>query len=349
MHGKRFFLHFARLLLASWLAASAAWGDPGKNDFGKREYDSNCASCHGALGKGDGPYRPFLKKSPSDLTLLAKENLDVFPYQRVYEVIDGRRDVPAHGGRDMPVWGSDYLKKSRSESFDVPYDAESYVRARISALIDYVSRLQQAGGGTAEQLCPGTPNVRVRPAGERGARAACAGATQASDFLAAQGFSVDESIQIVLVEVLPPDAGESAIGAYFKVDRRAYVLSYAAFAKRGDWSSLSTDLSLYESLVAHEIAHAIAADNFKAGSPSAPAQEYVAYVTMFATMAPGLRKRLLKRFPKPAYRGDWQMSTTIYLLDPLQFGARAYRHFLDPANGRRYLQEVLAGQALAEP
>lgn len=25
-------------------------------DLGKREYESNCAVCNGAIGKGDGPY-----------------------------------------------------------------------------------------------------------------------------------------------------------------------------------------------------------------------------------------------------------------------------------------------------
>ena len=67
-----------------------------KVDVGKREYDSNCASCHGARGKGDGPNKPFLTKSPSDLTVLAKNNGGVMPVARMYEVIEGGRDVPLH-------------------------------------------------------------------------------------------------------------------------------------------------------------------------------------------------------------------------------------------------------------
>ena len=34
------------------LAAVAA----DKPDWGKREFESNCAVCHGKSGKGDGPY-----------------------------------------------------------------------------------------------------------------------------------------------------------------------------------------------------------------------------------------------------------------------------------------------------
>jgi mono/diheme cytochrome c family protein len=123
-------------------AAGLAQGKPAKVDFGKREYDSNCAGCHGAKGKGDGEYRPYLTKSPDDLTGLSRANGGVFPYQRVYDVIDGRKAVPAHGGRDMPIWGADYLARAAGDYLDVPYDPEIYVRNRIMALIDYLERLQ---------------------------------------------------------------------------------------------------------------------------------------------------------------------------------------------------------------
>ena len=115
----------------------------GKFDFGKREFESNCASCHGVQGKGDGVLRPYLTKSPTDLTVLARRNNGVFPTQRVYEFIDGRQPIPLHGARDMPVWGKDYLAKSAQDWQDWPYDSEAYVRSRIIALVDYINRLQQ--------------------------------------------------------------------------------------------------------------------------------------------------------------------------------------------------------------
>ncbi|HEY7724485.1 MAG TPA: c-type cytochrome [Anaeromyxobacteraceae bacterium] len=113
-----------------------------RGDFGKREYDSKCAGCHGVKGKGDGVYKPFLTRSPSDLTTLAKANGGVFPYDAVYQVIDGRKGVPAHGPRDMPIWGADYLAAAAADYMDVPYDAEVYVRNRIMSLVDYLYRLQ---------------------------------------------------------------------------------------------------------------------------------------------------------------------------------------------------------------
>jgi mono/diheme cytochrome c family protein len=122
--------------------AGSAFAQERKFDFGKREYDSNCAGCHGIKGKGDGPYKPFLNKSPSDLTVLSKKNGGVFPMDRVYTIIDGRQAVAAHGPGDMPVWGREYSIKAGEAYFDVPYDYEAYVRGRILALAEYVNRLQ---------------------------------------------------------------------------------------------------------------------------------------------------------------------------------------------------------------
>lgn len=113
----------------------------GKVDFGKREYMQNCASCHGAGGKGDGAMRGYLTKSPTDLTTLAKRNHNVFPYLRVYQIIDGRKVIEAHG-RDMPVWGADYVTKSAQDWQDWPFDPEAYARTRIIALADYLDRIQ---------------------------------------------------------------------------------------------------------------------------------------------------------------------------------------------------------------
>jgi mono/diheme cytochrome c family protein len=112
-----------------------------KSGVGKIEYESNCVSCHGMDGKG-GAYVDFLKRTPLDLTQLSKMNGGVFPFQRVYNVIDGRQEVAGHGPRDMPIWGRDYQLKAGGDYVDVGYDPEAYVRGRILALIDYLHRLQ---------------------------------------------------------------------------------------------------------------------------------------------------------------------------------------------------------------
>lgn len=125
------------LVGASGLARAAD-----KLDIGKREYESNCAACHGLTGKADVSYAEILRTPIPNLTVLAKKNGGVFPFQRVYEVIDGREEIRAHGRRDMPIWGSDYNQKVAPEYDDYLTNREVYVRSRILALTEYIYRLQ---------------------------------------------------------------------------------------------------------------------------------------------------------------------------------------------------------------
>ena len=111
-------------------------------DFGKREYEQKCASCHGLTGKGDGYYKPYLSVAPTNLSVITKKNNGVFPVDYVVQSIDGRGAVKAHGPREMPIWGREYALTAGEYYGDAPYDANAFVRARILALIDYLNRLQ---------------------------------------------------------------------------------------------------------------------------------------------------------------------------------------------------------------
>jgi len=129
------------LFVASLAFCGASFAQQGATkDLGKREYDSNCASCHGADGKGNGPYNPYLKRSAPDLTTLAKRNGGVFPIARVYQTIEGAG--AEHGSSEMPIWGQDYKVKAGEYYMETPYDPEVFVRTRILALVDYLNRLQ---------------------------------------------------------------------------------------------------------------------------------------------------------------------------------------------------------------
>lgn len=111
-------------------------------DIGKIEYEAKCAACHGLKGKGDGPAAASLNRKPTDLSGLARSNNGVLPAARMFDVITGGVGVPVHGTRDMPVWGTAYRIQAAEYYVDVPYDPESYVRARVLTLIEYINRMQ---------------------------------------------------------------------------------------------------------------------------------------------------------------------------------------------------------------
>ena len=112
-------------------------------DLGKKEYDLQCAVCHGMDAKGDGVFNQVLKVVPPDLTVLSKKNGGVFPAERISGVIDGRVEIASHGPRDMPIWGTRYSVDAAKQFVDFPYGEETYIRARVLRLMDYLYRIQQ--------------------------------------------------------------------------------------------------------------------------------------------------------------------------------------------------------------
>lgn len=132
------------MLLGSALTLISTLASAQQANIGQREFEANCAVCHGISGKGDGPLSGYLTQKVADLTVLAKKNNGVFPFNEVYETIDGRRAVKGHGTRDMPAWGDEYDVKSRSYFMDyrAPYDVESFIRGRILALTAYIFQIQ---------------------------------------------------------------------------------------------------------------------------------------------------------------------------------------------------------------
>ncbi|MCG6862590.1 MAG: cytochrome c [Chromatiaceae bacterium] len=113
--------------------------------LGEAKYEADCAVCHGVTGKGDGPFAESLKKGVPSLTMLRRNNDGVFPFERVYELIDGRKEVPGHGTREMPIWGNRYAAESLKihDPFIGRWYAEQIIRTRILALVEYIASLQE--------------------------------------------------------------------------------------------------------------------------------------------------------------------------------------------------------------
>lgn len=113
----------------------------GEDPIGLTEYEIACMSCHGLDGKGDGPKARTLSTMPADLTLIAARNGGVFPARAIYDMIDGRGIIPAHGKRDMPVWGDRYRKTG--DPGEDAAEVDKRARALIEALVGYLETIQR--------------------------------------------------------------------------------------------------------------------------------------------------------------------------------------------------------------
>lgn len=148
---KRIFLTFATIAILSLLvAAQAAQTDTGKAAgstteirkvaapqtspiSGAANYKAYCAACHGVSGKGDGPAAPALKAPAADLTKLSAGNGGKFPMMHVQQIIR-QADVPAHGDKEMPVWGPVFRSMSSGN--------QSQVELRVNNLAKYIESIQ---------------------------------------------------------------------------------------------------------------------------------------------------------------------------------------------------------------
>ena len=101
---------------------------------GKEMYKAYCAVCHGIDGKGGGPAASALKVPPTDLTLLGKNNGGKYPALKVSSSIRNESDLPAHGSKEMPVWGTLFWSMSSGH--------EGEVQQRVGNLTKYIEFLQ---------------------------------------------------------------------------------------------------------------------------------------------------------------------------------------------------------------
>jgi mono/diheme cytochrome c family protein len=112
-------------------------------EIGMREYMQRCAACHGPRGSGDGPVATLLETPPPDLTLLAQRNDGVFPVDQVYQSIDGRREITAHGTSEMPLWGRYFSAEAVDRGASAGVDADQIVMGRILSIVYYLQAIQR--------------------------------------------------------------------------------------------------------------------------------------------------------------------------------------------------------------
>ena len=103
--------------------------------YGEDLFNFYCASCHGRDGKGHGPVAPALNVAIPDLTTLAARHGGQFPGAFVESFVTGNRAslVPAHGSKDMPVWGPVFQALEPSTTAN---------RVRIANIVAYIESIQ---------------------------------------------------------------------------------------------------------------------------------------------------------------------------------------------------------------
>ncbi len=119
------------------LAACAEVSMPDRTD-GAAFFATNCASCHGANGQGNGKLATGLPVPPADLTRLTRDNGGTFPAARALSYIYGD-PRNAHNVRVMPEFGG------AMEEDLVPVEIDGIMTPTprvLAGLLDYLKSIQ---------------------------------------------------------------------------------------------------------------------------------------------------------------------------------------------------------------
>jgi len=130
------------LLLVLAGVTPAAWPQDFSLYSGADLFQRFCASCHGKTADGEGVVAPVLQIRPPDLTEIAKRHGGEFPDNKIYQIIDGRVPIAAHGTRDMPVWGLEFW---RAQGYDIEAGRKTVLV--IDKLVEYLKSIQKPKRG----------------------------------------------------------------------------------------------------------------------------------------------------------------------------------------------------------
>lgn len=100
-------------------------------------FAENCAACHGAGGRGDGPWAKGLDPAPADLTRLSARGFD---RARILSAVDGYQRTGAPD-QQMPEFGA--LLEGDTVPLDVGDGRLTPVPRSLAALVLYIEAIQE--------------------------------------------------------------------------------------------------------------------------------------------------------------------------------------------------------------
>lgn len=132
----------ARIATAGLVFSAALPVQAQEIDIGRDSYERRCAVCHGLEGAGDAAVAELFAERPANLRKLAERNNGAFPFSQVYQSIDGRREIAAHGTTEMPIWGDIFAVEALPKTVHPGVTAQEIVQGRILALVYYIQTIQ---------------------------------------------------------------------------------------------------------------------------------------------------------------------------------------------------------------
>ena len=221
-------------------------------------------------------------------------------------------------------------------------------RKLLGAMLLWMLALGAAPAFSEALACP-DPRTRVEAESAALRDRVCARVEASRPLLSACGLEQSRPITLHVVREIATDLlGPSCLGSYACDEEEIRVLHPEALPQAvgadNPWARLSVD-ELFDSLVTHELAHALFAQSAQSGrTPAFVDQEYVAYAMQMASLEEAARARLLKAHPGPQTVDGLELNGIVALAAPTLFAAKAWRHFAQAENGCAFVGRLVRGE-----
>lgn len=205
-------------------------------------------------------------------------------------------------------------------------------------------------GLSAATLACSNPMFSVETSEPGMAAHICTVATAAAERLAACHIPQRDALKLHIVDRII-HADISLLGIYRPGDRALEVTSPAHLATvidPGHIYSLIPVLELFDSLIYHELTHALL-DQRSAGQIQRYANhEYMAYSIQMEALSPASRQMIIGAAGGASQISSEQLNSFIALAEPITFAAWSWQHFSEPQNGCDFFKQLITGTTSLE-
>ena len=230
----------------------------------------------------------------------------------------------------------------------------SFFRAILLSLPCFFPLLAFGGGkpNPGEEQCSNR-SLNIDVSAETGGFAAkrlCKPASWALDQMDHCGFAIKEKLTVEVVEDLRHPFGTPVVGKSDSAEFSVQVASPSQCRQlaREEIALAEVDFhALYESIVVHEVIHAVLwqqPDHTQNESISEIAAEYVAYAFQLLSLPEADRQNLLTAFPRAPPRDLGPFNFMALQLSPLRFATNAYRHLMSVDDRCELLRKIVTGE-----
>ncbi|MBV1867453.1 MAG: hypothetical protein KUG69_06055, partial [Marinosulfonomonas sp.] len=174
----------------------------------------------------------------------------------------------------------------------------------------------------------------------------CAEAVAAAERLAACNIPQRFAINLQVVDRIA-HAEEICLGSYMPGEKVLKITSPNQFSAVIDpdniFSQIPT-LELFDSLIVHELTHALVDQQPYKGKQCLENQEYMAYAMQLEAMSPASRKILIDAAGGGIEVTRERLNAFIAIAAPSKFAAWSWIHFSAPQNGCDFVGKLVSGK-----